>query len=243
MENRILQQLNEVKDKITLACQRVKREPKEVKLLLATKTVIPENIKVALEAGETLIGENKIQELKSKFNAFGDHRPEIHFIGHLQSNKIKEAVKYADCIESIDRFDLAQKLDNRLRSEGKTMPVFIQVNTSFEASKFGVAPEEALSLIKAVAPLEALEIKGLMTIGLLSNVTEKVREGFRLLRELRDEANALQLPGVQLSELSMGMSNDMEMAIEEGATIVRVGTAIFGQRKYPDSYYWNENKK
>ena len=166
-----------------------------------------------------------------------------HFIGHLQTNKIKEILRYeVSCVESVDRIDLAQKLHNRLASEGKELDIFIQVNTSNEESKFGAAPAEVLDLVKQVAQLSTLHIKGLMTIGLFSAETEKVRACFKLLKRLQQEIIALGLPNVDPQELSMGMSGDLETAIEEGATIVRVGTAIFGQRIYPDSYYWNENK-
>jgi len=146
------------------------------------------------------------------------------------------------CIQSLDRFDLAEKLHQRLQYENKTIEVLIQVNTSFEESKFGVQPDNVIELVKQVAQLETLKIKGLMTIGLFSSETEKVRKCFRLLKDIQQQIIALNIPNVEMQELSMGMSGDMETAIEEGATIIRVGTAIFGQRIYPDSYYWNENK-
>ena len=242
MEN-ILQNIEVIKQRIAAACQRVGRKPEEVKLLLATKTVTPERIIIALKAGNTLIAENKIQELKEKYEALKEVPHTNHFIGHLQTNKIKEILRYeVSCVESVDRIDLAQKLHNRLASEGKELDIFIQVNTSNEESKFGAAPAEVLDLVKQVAQLSTLHIKGLMTIGLFSAETEKVRACFKLLKHLQQEIIALGLPNVDPQELSMGMSGDLETAIEEGATIVRVGTAIFGQRIYPDSYYWNENK-
>ena len=242
MEN-ILQNIEVIKQRVSAACTRVGRKPEEVKLLLATKTVTPERIKIALKAGNTLIAENKIQELKEKYEALKDVPHTNHFIGHLQTNKIKEILRYGvSCVESVDRIDLAQKLHNRLASEGKELNIFIQVNTSNEESKFGADPAEVLDLVKQVAQLPTLHIKGLMTIGLFSAETEKVRACFKLLKQLQQEIIALGLPNVDPQELSMGMSGDLETAIEEGATIVRVGTAIFGQRIYPDSYYWNENK-
>ena len=242
MEN-ILQNIEVIKHRIAAACARVGRKPEEVKLLLATKTVTPEHIKIALKAGNTLIAENKIQELKEKYEALKEVPHTNHFIGHLQTNKIKEILRYeVSCVESVDRIDLAQKLHNRLASEGKELDIFIQVNTSNEESKFGADPAEVLDLVKQVAQLPTLHIKGLMTIGLFSAETEKVRACFKLLKHLQQEIITLGLPNVDPQELSMGMSGDLETAIEEGATIVRVGTAIFGQRIYPDSYYWNENK-
>jgi hypothetical protein len=136
--------------------------------------------------------------------------------------------------------NLAEKLHQRLLLENKTIEVLIQVNTSFEESKFGVSPDNAIELVRQVAQLETLKIKGLMTIGLFSAETEKVRKCFRLLKDIQQKIIALKIPNVEMQELSMGMSSDLDTAIAEGATIVRVGTAIFGQRIYPDNYYWNE---
>lgn len=230
-----------ISKRISDACQRYERNPNEVKLLMATKTVSAERIITAFHTGFTLMGENKIQEIKSKYDELLPHPHRTHFIGHLQSNKIKEIIKYnVDCVESIDRFDLAEKLNKKLIEVGRTLDIFIQVNTSSEESKFGITPELAIDLVKQVSKLPALKIKGLMTIGLFSAEIEKVRKCFKILRGLRDEISELNLPSVEMNELSMGMSGDFETAIEEGATIVRVGTSIFGSRIYPDSYYWNE---
>lgn len=229
--------------RIEIACERSGRNPNEVKLLLATKTVPVERIKTAFEAGQTLIGENKIQEIKEKYEGLKDSPHETHFIGHLQTNKIKEILKYGvTCIQSVDRLRLAEKLNQRLIFEKKEIDVLIQVNTSFEESKFGVAPENAVELIEQVSRMERIRIKGLMTIGLFSAETEKVRRCFRLLRDLQQQVIGMNIPNVAMPELSMGMSGDLETAIEEGATIIRVGTAIFGKRPYPDSYYWNEKQ-
>ncbi|MCK7556284.1 YggS family pyridoxal phosphate-dependent enzyme [Chitinophaga sedimenti] len=213
---------------------------REVKLLLATKTVSAEHIRTAIDLGATLTGENKIQELSAKWPLLQDTGAEFHFIGHLQSNKIKEAVKYASCIQSVDRIDLIHQLDRRLQAEGKRIDIFLQVNTSFEPSKFGVAPEAAMQLAQEAAKYDTLKVKGLMTIGLFSAEQEKVRRCFRLLKTTAGQLQQLGLPNADFGELSMGMSGDLETAIEEGATMVRVGTAIFGQRQYADSYYWNE---
>ena len=241
MPDTILHNLQVIHQRITNACAKSHRNPEEIRLLLATKTVTTERIKIGLEAGENLIGENKVQEIKEKFEGLKETPHETHFIGHLQSNKIKEVLKYGvDCIQSIDRLDLAEKLHQRLQFEKKTMNVFIQVNTSFEESKFGVAPGEAIGLIKKVAGLDTIKIRGLMTIGLFSAEDAKVRKCFQLLKSLQQEAMQIQISNVDLTELSMGMSHDLEIAIEEGATLIRIGTAIFGKRIYPDSYYWNE---
>lgn len=241
--NPILTNIAQIKKRMTLACEKSGRNPNEVRLLLAVKTVSAENIRVAIESGETLTGENKVQEVKEKFEQLKDIPHEKHFIGHLQTNKIKDILKYGvSCIQSLDRMDLAEKLHQRLLFENKKMDVFIQVNTSAEESKFGISPEKAVEFTKQVAQFDTLNIKGLMTIGLFSVETEKVRECFRLLKNIQQQIINENIPNVEMKELSMGMSGDLETAIEEGATIIRVGTAIFGQRIYPDSYYWNENK-
>ena len=220
--------------------QKCNRNPQEVKLLLATKTVSAQNIAIALHAGETLIGENKIQELKDKFEALKNIPHQSHFIGHLQSNKIKEVIKYADCIQSVDRLSLAEKLQKRLEYENNSIDIFLQFNTSNEESKFGMQPEHAIAFAQQIKKFDKLNIKGLMTIGLFSAETEKVKKCFRILKNIQTE---LLETGIAVTELSMGMSGDLETAIEEGATIIRVGTAIFGKRPFPDSYYWNEQRK
>lgn len=239
----IIENIAQIKKRITDAAHRANRNPDEIRLLLATKTVSAENIKIALESGEHLIGENRAQELKGKYTDLLDVSHQKHFIGYLQTNKIKDLLCYdVTCIQSVDRLDLAEKLQARLEFEEKEMDVFIQVNTSNEDSKFGIAPEKAIELTKQVADLPNIHIKGLMTIGLFSAEEAKVRVCFKLLKDIQQQIIALNLPGVEMNELSMGMSHDLEFAIEEGATMVRVGTAIFGQRIYADSYYWNESK-
>ncbi|MEZ5038072.1 MAG: YggS family pyridoxal phosphate-dependent enzyme [Chitinophagales bacterium] len=238
----IIRNLDQINQRILSACEKAGRNPNEVRLLLATKTVSAERIKIALNAGHTLIAENKVQELKEKFEALKEIPHINHFIGHLQTNKIKDILKYnVSCIQSLDRIDLAEKLHQRLQTENKTIEVLIQVNTSNEESKFGINPDNVIELVKQVAELETLKIKGLMTIGLFSAETEKVRSCFQLLKNIQQQIIALKILNVEMKELSMGMSGDLETAIEEGATIIRVGTAIFGQRMYPDSYYWNES--
>lgn len=244
MNEQIIENIATIQRRILNACKENGRNPDEVTLLLATKTVSADRIRIALEAGCTLIAENKVQEIKEKYEALKGIPHVNHFIGHLQSNKIKDLLKYdVSCIQSLDRFDLAEKLHQRLLFEKKTMEVFIQVNTSFEESKFGVSPEATIELVQKVATFNTLKIKGLMTIGLFSAETQKVRKCFRLLKDIQQQIMALNIPEVSVNELSMGMSGDLEIAIAEGATIIRVGTAIFGERMYPDSYYWNENMK
>ncbi|MEZ4777165.1 MAG: YggS family pyridoxal phosphate-dependent enzyme [Bacteroidia bacterium] len=236
----IVENLAKIKLRIKNAAEFSGRNFNEIKLLLATKTVSAQNIITAIELGETLIGENKVQELKDKYEELKNTPHQTHFIGHLQTNKIKEVIKYADCIQSVDRLESAEKLQKRLEFENRTLDVFIQVNTSYEASKFGVSPENALNFAQQIKQLDRLNIKGLMTIGLFSTEQEKVRKCFQLLKKIQLQMLDKDFP---VYELSMGMSNDLETAIEEGSTIIRVGTAIFGKRPFPDSYYWNDNKE
>lgn len=243
MADSIVENLKVITQRIENACIKSKRNSAEVRLLLATKTVSAEHIKIAIEAGQNLIAENKVQEAKEKYESLKSIPHESHFIGHLQSNKIKDLLKCdISCIQSVDRLDLAQKLHQRLLFENKTMEVLIQVNTSNKDSKFGIHPDQAIKLIQQVSELETLKIKGLMTIGLFSAETEKVRKCYQLLNKIQQETIVLNFPNVEMKELSMGMSGDLEIAIEEGSTIVRIGTAIFGQRIYPDSYYWDESR-
>ncbi|MCD1116575.1 YggS family pyridoxal phosphate-dependent enzyme [Chryseobacterium turcicum] len=243
MDEEIKKNIAIIQERIINACKQSNRNPDEVKLLLATKTVPAEYIKIALQTGCTLIAENKTQELREKYQSLQEIPHTNHFIGHLQTNKIKDILKYdVSCIQSMDRFDLAEKLHHRLQLENKTIEILIQVNTSNEESKFGVNPENAIELVQQLAHFESLKIKGLMTIGLFSTETEKVRQCFRTLKDIQQQIITLNIFNVEMQELSMGMSGDLETAIAEGATIVRVGTAIFGKRIHPDSYYWNENK-
>ncbi len=236
----ILANLGHIHRRIERACRQAGRSSQNVRLLLATKTVPAEKIQIALEAGETLIGENKAQEAQGKFETLREAGAEWHFIGHLQTNKVKDVLKFATLVQSVDRMELVEKLDQRLQFEGRSLDILVQVNTSYEESKFGIAPEKALAFVREVARYDTLRIKGLMTIGLLSSEGDQVRKGFRLLSSLREQIALKGIPGVEMRELSMGMSADLEMAVAEGATMVRVGTAIFGPRRYPDSYYWNE---
>lgn len=235
----IKENLKVIHQRITDACTRVSRDTSSVRLLLATKTVSAERVKLAIDAGENLIGENKVQELKLKDDLLSTLPIERHFIGHLQTNKVKDVLKYVSCIQSVDRLSLVEALDKRLQSEGRSIDVFVQFNTSNEESKFGLHPSEAHTFFKSIKQYNTLNIKGLMTIGLLDNDNENVRPSLSSLRQIREELlNENLLDGS--IELSMGMSKDLEIAIEEGATMVRVGSAIFGDRIYPGSYYWDE---
>lgn len=227
-----------VRERMAKACEAAGRSPDEVRLLLATKTVGPEPIRVAIEAGETLVAENRVQEVRPKFEALQDLEYERHFIGNLQSNKINALVPYVSCIQSLDRMSLAKKIQSKLERDGEQRDVLLQVNTSREESKFGLKPEELLDFAEEVSRFDALRIRGLMTIGLFTDDPELARPSLAQLRELRDRVRERNLDGVEMDELSMGMSGDLAVAIEEGSTIVRVGTAVFGARQTPDSAYW-----
>lgn len=242
MSNSVEENLNYVRQRMEAACFNSGRPVEDVKLLLATKTVTLEKLQMAMQAGEVLFGENKAQELRDKFPLMEQYnRVEWHFIGHLQTNKVKDVVKYVTLIHSVDRLKLGQALHQQLLKDNKTMDILMQVNTSYEESKFGVSPDSALELVEQLAGLETLNIKGLMTIGKLNGTPEETRQCFRLLKAIQKQIREKQLPRVEMDVLSMGMSGDFEMAIEEGATIVRVGTKVFGERYLPDSYYWDES--
>jgi len=178
----IQHRLAEIKKRIENACINSGKNPDEVRLLLATKTVPAELIKIAINEGETLLGENKVQELRDKDYLIGITGAERHFIGHLQSNKVKDVLKYATCIQSVDRMSIVEALDKQLNKEGRALDIMVQVNTSFEDSKFGLSPENAIDFIREVSKIDTLRITGLMTIGLFSAENEKVRSSFTLLR-------------------------------------------------------------
>lgn len=241
MNHFVKENLQSIKEQMRTACQASGRNIDEVKLLLATKTVPIEKLELAMQAGEILFGENKAQELRGKFPLMEQYNQvEWHFIGHLQTNKVKDVVKYVTMIHSVDRLKLGQALHNQLLKENKTMDVLMQVNTSYEESKFGVSPESALELVEQLSYFETLNIKGLMTIGKLSATNDETRHCFKLLKSIQTQIKGKNIPRVEMEILSMGMSGDFMVAIEEGATIIRVGTRVFGQRYLPDEYYWNE---
>lgn len=240
MKEDIIFNLKAVHDRIENACRLSGRDVSEVQLLLATKTVPAERIQIAVEAGETLMGENKMQELRDKDSVLRNLNIERHFIGHLQTNKVKDVLKYVTCIQSLDRLSLAEELHKQLQKENRTLDVFIQVNTSFEESKFGLAPADVVSFIKEIRKYESLKIKGLMTIGLLDVEKEKMRPSLRRLREIRNEIYDAAIEGITDLKLSMGMSQDLELAVAEGSNMVRIGTSIFGNR-FLGKEIWNEN--
>lgn len=238
----IKENLEQVRQNIANAATKAGKKPDDIILVMATKTVEPERIREAIRAGGHIIAENKVQEALKKYEVLKNEDAEWHFIGHLQTNKIKDVLKFADMIHSVDRLSLAEKLDQRLQQEGRSLDILVQVNTSHEESKYGVAPEEAISLVKQVARYGTLKIQGLMTIGLFTKDEVKIRKCFKVLKEIYDNIIKEGIDRVNMKYLSMGMSGDYQIAIEEGANMVRIGTAIFGARNTPDAYYWPSEK-
>jgi PLP dependent protein len=225
----ISQNLQEINRRIREAALRAGRNPAEVGLVAVTKTVGLDRLQEAVAAGHTLFGENYVQEARRKIAALG---PGLtwHFIGHLQSNKAKAAVEHFDLIHSVDRLRLAQALDQAAARQGKVQEILLQVNLAGEASKSGTAPEASQDLLSKISLMPHLKVLGLMTMPPWLRDPEEVRPYFRALRELRDRLRDLRLVDGDLPELSMGMTGDFEVAVEEGATLVRIGTAIFGPR-------------
>ena len=229
-EDPIAENLARVRDQIADSARASGRSPATVRLLPVSKTVPSERLRHAIAAGVRRFGENRVQEAREKAEALNDEALDWVIIGHLQTNKAKYVARFAAEVQSIDRFDVAATLDRRLQQEGRTLDVLLQINTSGEASKFGVEPAGAEALLQAVAGLDTLRVRGLMTLAVHSEDRERVRACFRGLRELRDRLQADAPPGVALNELSMGMSGDYDLAIAEGSTEVRIGSAIFGAR-------------
>ncbi len=227
----LIKRLQTVKDRIQTAARACGRNPGTIRLVAVSKTVPTAMVRQAIQAGVTILGENYIQEARTKFNDLATYPVSWHFIGHLQSNKAKYAVRLFDLIHSVDTLKLARELDKQSRKINKIQEILIQVNISKEASKSGVNAKDTLSLLKDISRLENLSVKGLMTMPPYFNAPEKVRPYFTALRNLRDRLDQQGLLNVGLDELSMGMTGDFEVAIQEGATLVRIGTAIFGDRQ------------
>ena len=223
----IRENLLRVTERIEKAARRVGRDPKEIKLVVVSKTVDAARIKQAIEAGASILGENYVQEAQKKIEEIGKSVA-WHFIGHLQSNKAKYAVRLFDMIHAIDSLSLAQELNRRAEQVGHIIKTMIEVNISGEETKFGADEERVLGIAKGILSLEHVSLEGLMTMPPYFDLPEMSRPYYTKLRELKER---MVREGIPLKELSMGMSNDFEIAIEEGATYVRVGTAIFGERK------------
>jgi hypothetical protein len=224
--------LSAIRERIARACHRVGRSEAEVTFVAVSKTVSAARVRAAIAAGITVLGENRVQEAEAKLAELADLRSQVewHLIGHLQSNKARKAASLFDVVQSVGDEDLARRLNRIAEELGRHLPVFVEVNLAGEASKSGVAPRAVLPLLEIIAQFPALELRGLMTVPPFLENPEDVRPFFRQLRLLRDEAWRAGL--TSCTQLSMGMSHDFEVAIEEGATLVRIGTALFGARTY-----------
>ncbi len=225
--------LTAIRQRISTAAQSAGRDPSAVQLVAVSKTFPIAAVQEAYAAGQRLFGENKVQEGLEKISAF--HPPDIrwHLIGHLQSNKARKAAPWFAMIESVDSVELLQRIDRAAAEAGATPELLIQIDLAQETTKFGARPEDARTVLDAAAACTAARVVGLMTIPPAPETPEDARPWFRKLRDLRDQWASAGVPAPMLRELSMGMSADFEVAIQEGATIVRVGTAIFGGRSYP----------
>lgn len=230
--------LDKVRTRMREAALRSGRAADTVRLVLVTKTVPAERVREAIAAGQELLGENKVQEGRRKAEALAGEPVRWSMIGHLQSNKVKDVLRFADEVQSLDRLSLATALEKRLQHLGRGLDVLVQVNTSNEASKYGLAEGDVAQFLRELTAFDSLRPRGFMTLARFTADTDEVRRCFRLLRSIRDTALQEAPQGDALAELSMGMSGDFETAIEEGATVVRVGQAVFGARPLPDSYYW-----
>jgi len=219
--------IKDIIHRIKLAVERAGRKEESVKLIAVTKTVDVVRIKNAITAGITIIGENRVQEAREKYKEIGS-KVEWHLIGHLQTNKVKYIFDIFTLIHSVDSLQLSEEINKRAENRGIKTDILIEVNLSGEKTKFGILPESAIGLIKDISSFKNININGLMTIPPFSESPEDSRKYFRMLRMLRDD---IEQEGIGMKELSMGMSGDFEVAIEEGATMVRIGTAIFGERR------------
>lgn len=227
--------LTSVKERMARACARAGRDAASVRLLPVTKTVPAPLLRLAHGAGMVDFGENRLQEARDKQSVLDDLPVRWCIIGHLQTNKVKYLVRLASEFHALDSFRLAEELNRRLDALNRDLDVFVQVNTSGEESKYGLHPDRLIPFVERLSDYPRLKPRGLMTLALFDTETERVRKCFRLLHELRDRVITLH---PDLTQLSMGMSGDFEVAIEEGATVVRVGQAIFGARPTNDADYW-----
>jgi pyridoxal phosphate enzyme (YggS family) len=229
----IAENLAAIRERMAHAAGRAGRNPDAIALMAVTKTMPAERIVEAFEAGQRLFGENRVQEFGEKFGTLADLRgAEFHMIGHLQSNKTAKAAEIFHAVDSLDSAKLAERLDASAEKLGKTLDVLIEINIGGEEAKSGIAPQspELEQILLAAPQWRSLRIRGLMTVPPFTDDPEGARPYFRRLRELRDELASRRMPSIGLDVLSMGMSHDFEVAIEEGSTCVRIGTAIFGER-------------
>lgn len=226
----IASNLHIVRDKVSQAALKVGRNPEDIQIIAVTKTVDIPQMEEAIAAGITAVGENRVQEITKKYPLLKE-KVDWHLIGHLQTNKVKYIIDKVKMIHSLDRFSLVKEISKRAQQQGIVMPVLVQVNVAEEESKFGLKVEEVIPFLKDIVGIKGLKILGLMTMAPFVEDAEEVRYVFRDLRNLAEKITKQAIPGVEMKHLSMGMTSDYEVAVEEGATLIRVGTGIFGQRK------------
>jgi len=226
----ISENLENIKARIDAACKKSGRDPKDITLVAVTKTVDTDRIVKAISLGIKDLGENRVQELREKADIIKEDC-RWHLIGHLQTNKVKYIIDKVSLIHSMDRLELAEEVQKRAEKLGITVPVLVQVNVAGEDTKFGISPEDTMEFVSQLGRMGNIKVKGLMTIAPLVDNPEKVRWVFENLRKLLIDISRERIDNIDMEHLSMGMSNDFEVAIEEGATMVRIGTAIFGRRK------------
>lgn len=222
--------LEKINEKIKKAALKVNRNPEDIKLVAVTKTATIEQIKEAISAGVKIIGENKVQEAKEKYQVLSADIADIgwHLVGHLQTNKVKYAIEIFDLIHSVDSIKLAEEIDKRSLQFGMVTNILVEVNVSGEETKYGIRPEEVEPFLKEISEFSRIKVRGLMTIAPIAEDKEEVRPYFRKLKELSEKIENKNIENVKMDYLSMGMTDDFEVAIEEGANMVRIGRGIFG---------------
>ncbi len=222
-----------IRQRIAYTCSKINQDPSRITIVVVAKGRIAGQVKEVIDAGITDIGENKVQEAIIKYNELRTYEPanlrtiKWHMVGHLQTNKVKEAVRIFDLIQSVDSMRLAAEINKQAARIDKIQDILVQVNTSGESTKFGLKPDGVIEVIKEIAEFKNIHIKGLMTIASIVDNPEKIRSYFKMLRELRDKIHQLRITNYELPILSMGMTDDFEVAIEEGSNMVRLGRAIF----------------
>ena len=229
----IKENIENINAKIEAACQRSGRKREEVLFLVVSKTIDVPRIKEAVACGMTSLGENKVQEIMDKYEPMGEGI-KWHLIGHLQTNKVKYIIDKVELIHSVESIKLAEEISKRAVAKGVTANILLEVNVVGEESKFGIKPEECEQMVREISVMPNIVIKGLMTVAPAVENEEENRKYFRQMKQLLVDINSKKIDNVNMTELSMGMTGDYEVAIEEGATIVRIGTGVFGARYYPN---------
>ncbi|ACL74977.1 YggS family pyridoxal phosphate-dependent enzyme [Ruminiclostridium cellulolyticum] len=232
IDETIKQNLDDIYSRIKIAAEKSGRKAQDIKLIAVTKTVEVGRIKNVCEYGIHDFGENRVQELLEKYDKF-DESIQWHLIGHLQKNKVKYIIDKVHMIHSVDSFELAKEIDNRAGKAGKRMNILLQVNVSGEETKFGIKPDEVNEYVGFISQLKNISLRGMMTIAPFAGNPQEIRPIFKKLYDIYIDIKNKRIDNVNMDYLSMGMSNDFEVAIEEGSNIVRIGTGIFGKRNYP----------